>query len=36
MEDKHSHLLKVLEEQEHSRGAKFGKDVAKKALKNPR
>jgi hypothetical protein len=36
MEDKHTHLLRVLEEQEHSRGAKFGKDASKKVSKNPR
>ena len=36
MEDKHTHLLRVLEEQEHSRGAKFGKEASKKVSKNPR
>jgi hypothetical protein len=36
MEDKHTHLLRVLEEQEHSRGAKFGREAAKKTPKNPR
>lgn len=36
MEDKHTHLLRALEEQEHSRGAKFGKDANKKVPKNLR
>lgn len=37
IEDRHSYLLKVLEEQDHSRRAKFGKEPSKKAVvKNPR
>jgi uncharacterized membrane protein YgcG len=36
MEDRHTHLLKVLEEQEHSVRIKFGKESSKKIAKNPR
>ena len=36
IEDRHSHLLKVLEEQEHSKRTKFGKEPNKKIVKNPR
>lgn len=36
MEDRHSQLLKVLEEQEHSKRVKFGKSSKKKIIKNPR
>lgn len=36
MEDRHAHLLKILEEQENSKRLKFGKDAYKKIPKNPR